>query len=252
MTRSRTKIIVVATAATTLLAAAVAEAAVTYTTSSKASINRAGSKAHPAQFNASFALQEADSTGARPPVPISFAWKWDGVKISGAGFPTCTAKQIAAAQSDAGCPKGSLVASGPTVVVLGPSSNPHSSIICNGKITRYYNGGPNTLTLFTVGPASQCAGVTYLPPFTARMTTTGHTTTSIATLPDFLAHPLPGVDATIVHLSATYTPLKAKHGRRWSYYMTSTSCKGSRKFTFTVKDATGVHPKTSSAGKCKA
>lgn len=247
-TRNRLVFLVVTAAA--LLAAAVAEATVTYVVTSHASINKAGSKAHPARFNAGFTYAVSDSTGARIPTPSTYISSWSGVKMNGTGFPVCTAQKIAAAQSDAGCPKGSLVALAPFTAELGPESNPHSNVTCDGKVARVYNGGGNRLAFFAVGPPAQCAGVSYIPPFVATISTSGNTSTLRVPLPQTISHPLPGITGGLTSLDVTFKPLSVKRRGKTYYYMTSTACRGQRKFTFAVTDTAGRHIKATNAGKC--
>lgn len=244
------KILAVAMTATMGIAAATAFAAADHTVSSTASKNRTGSKAKPAQFNATWKYAVADATGARAPAPLKWSWKWDGVRVDGSKFPKCTAEMIDAAQSDSVCPKGSLVATAPFTAKLGPENNPMSSVTCSGKTVRTYNAGPNKQAILIVGPGTNCAGIGYLAPAVITMKTVARTTTMTLVFPENITHPLPGIAGGLTDISTSYKPLKKTVGRKTHYYMSSTSCSSQRKFTFTVVDSTGTTKKTANAGRC--
>lgn len=248
--KARSIITIGGVAAIALLAAGVAYGATTYSVTSTAPSNKAGSASKPAPFVGSYEYRNADTDGGRPLTPTSWAWKWNGVVINGKGFPTCTPEQIDAAQSDAVCPKGSLVGEGPFEALLGPESDTKANTSCTGKSVRIYNSGPATQTFLLVGPGTKCAGVGYLPPIAMKLKTSGGSTTSTVVLPTNITHPLPGVAGALPLYAMKYKKLSRKSGGKTIYYMSSTSCKGTRKITWTAKDPAGTHVSTGTVGKC--
>ena len=162
------------TAAVAVGVMSMSQAATKTTVTATGSAKGATPKA-PTPFTGSFVYNAFEENPAlRAANPITFEWWWDGVQIGGKGFPTCTAAQIDAAQSDAGCPKGSLVGQVTALVAeLGPESDRTQKITCLGKDVRFYNSGPNSIVWFVVGPGEQCAGVTYLPPFETQLKKVG-------------------------------------------------------------------------------
>ncbi|MBV9002766.1 MAG: hypothetical protein JO304_27170, partial [Solirubrobacterales bacterium] len=143
------RIVVVATALAVLVTAASAYAAAggfnTYTASLKFSPNKAGSGKAPSAvgFTQTYV---AGGTGGNRTAPLTdIKTKIYGlVANNGKSFPTCTLAKIQAAKSDAGCPKGALVATGSITALLGPVSDPSSSnssvLPCN-PLLHAWNGG---------------------------------------------------------------------------------------------------------------
>lgn len=249
--RTRRTIIAAAVATAMLIAATAAYAATTYTVTSSAPSNVAGSKAKPAAFTPTVEFKGLDATGLRAPTPDSWKWQWNGVTIDGTGFPTCTLAQIDAAQSDSVCPKGSLVAEGPLEAMLGPEGNTSSNILCTGKSVRFYNAGPKLIAGLLVGPATNCAGVAYLAPFPITLKTSGGSTTTTMVLPKNLSHPLPGVEGSVPSMKLVYKKLSRRSKGKTISYVSSTSCPSKRTLTWTTRDPTGTHVSTADLGKCK-
>lgn len=247
-----------------LAAATVAYAQSEFTVSATGS-KKAGSKKKPKPFKGTFLYSVSGPGGSRAPAPDSFAWSWDGVKYNGKQFPTCSAQEIDQAQTDSVCPGKSLVAEAPIVAKLGPENDPNTSVNCLGKSFHVYNAGKNKTTWFIAGPADQCAGVSYLPPFEGSIATKktkiasaakkGKKKASTATLtlplPDNITHPLPGVAGGVTDIDATFIQRKKKKKGKTVAYMESTGCKGKREFTFTTVDVDGTHVSKADAGKCK-
>ena len=232
--------------------------AATKTTVTATGAAKAGTAKAPASFTGSFVYNAFEENPAlRAANPITFEWWWDGVQIGGNGFPTCTAAQIDAAQSDAGCPKGSLIGQVTALVAeLGPEADRSQKITCLGKDVRFYNSGPSSIVWFVVGPGEQCAGVTYLPPFETQLKKVGNSTHVVTTLPDNIRSPLPGVQGGLPKLPTAYfkssIKVKGKKGQKakTQYYVRSVGCKGTRLFHFTTVDVEGTQTVTAPAGKC--
>ena len=151
------RIVVIATALAVLVGAVSAYAATggfnTYTASIKFSPNKAGSKKAPAAI-AFTEKYVANGTGGNRTAPLTnIKTMLYGVVASGKGFPTCSQAKIAAAQSDAGCPKGALVATGAITAILGPVADPSTTdpnqIPCN-PLLHVWNGGGGKIVFFFV------------------------------------------------------------------------------------------------------
>lgn len=226
-----------------------------HTVTSKASVNKAGTKAKPEPFVAYYKYTAVESNGLRAATPVQWSWKWNGVVANqGDKFPICTAQQVDTAQSDSVCPKGSLVATTPAefLAKLGPESDPSSSVSCNKRVNMY-NAGKGKAIWVIVGPAAKCAGVAYLPPVPITLKTSGDTTTFGFTFAENITHPLPGIEGGIVSIDWQYKKLTKKVGGKTIGYLQSTGCGKSktRTFTYTVKDADGNTTTSAKAGTCK-
>ena len=244
-----------------LCLAAVAYGAATYTAAGSGS-TKAGTPDKPAAFkDAEWHYTAVGPNASRAPSPDYWVYAWEGVVHNGKDFPTCTAAEIDAVQSDANCPKKSLVATAVFTAKLGPENDTTQSVSCTGKTVNMYNAGKKGITWLVVGPPDNCAGVGYLPPFTATIKNekglaTGkkpgpQTSFVKVTLPPNVKNPLPGIEGGLDSIDVTFKNLKTKVDGKTVYYLASTGCDGERDFSFTTVDKEGTHVNEASAGACK-
>ena len=245
-------------AAVSLAVAAPAVAATTYSSTATGTPS-AGSKKAPAPFGGSWTLRGDAGAGIRPATPVSWAWAWEGVVVKPQGFPTCTAAQIDAAQSDSVCPRGSRVggSSIESIAQFGPAGDPTSNLTCTGKEFNFYNAGPGKMVIFLVGPPDQCGGIDYLAPVEMSVTTKNKSSTmKIEWLPN-ITNPLPGLKSSLNQGGGLFNVVKTKVKKKGkttkSAYLQSVGCGGAtRDFTFTIVDEeAGSTAVKTSAGKCK-
>ena len=122
-------------------------------------IGGAGSVAKPKAVAMIESLQMGSTTAGNVGAPLTdIRTTTYGVSApNGALFPKCTANTINAngntGKWDGVCPKGSLVASGPVVAALVPSSLQGPGAACDLQLM-VYNGGPGKLTFFFQVPTT--------------------------------------------------------------------------------------------------
>jgi hypothetical protein len=241
------RIVVVATALAVLVTAASAYAAAggfnTYQASVKVSPNKAGS-AHAPSAVAFTETYAAGGTGGNRTAPLTdIKSVVYGVKNTGKGFPTCTLAKIEAAKSDAGCPKGSLVATGAITALLGPTSDPSSSnpsvLPCN-PLLHAYNGGPGKVVFFFVdqAPDHLCAGGAIttgtVGPFQATVKNVGKNLVVDTPIPSYVSFPLAGVEGSLTSETLHWLKVTAKVNGKTVAYNASVACnKGKRPFSHT-------------------
>lgn len=256
--------LVAAVVAGLLSTAPVASAQTTYEASATGS-KKAGKPNKPKPFNGSWAYTAGGPNGSRAPAPLTWTYSWEGVKVDGSKFPKCTTQMIDAAQSDSVCPGKSLIGEAPFTALLGPEGLPDTNVLCAGKMMRMYNAGKKTIAWYIQGPAVNCAGVAYLPPFEASVSTkksklasaskkkSKKASTSSVTVrfPDNITHPLPGIEGGLNDIETTFLKRTTKKKGKKIAYMESTGCKGDRDFTFVTIDSEGEHLNETTAGKCK-
>ena len=231
---------------------AIAQGATTITVTNATGSPRAGTNKAPASFTGGFTFA-SDNGALRQAAPISYEWWWEGVQGGLKGFPTCTAAQIDAAQSDAVCPKNSLVGAVTRFEArLGPEGDGGVNFVdCKGKDVNFYNGGPRTIVWYAFGPGDQCAGVGYLAPFEMQLKKVGNSTHFFTALPRNVTNPLPGIEGGLTKLPTLFFNKSAKIKGKKQFYFRSTTCKGTRSFTFQLIDTEGTKTTTSTTGKCK-
>lgn len=245
------RIVVVATALAVLVTAASAYAAAggfnTYQATVKASPNKAGSAKAPAAISFTEHYVASGTNGNRTAPLTNVKSVVYGVKNTGKGFPTCTLAKIQAAKSDAGCPKGSLVATGAITALLGPISDPSSSnpsvLPCN-PLLHVYNGGPGKLVFFFVpkGPDHLCAGGAIqtgtVGPFPATIKAVGKNLVINTPIPGYVSFPLAGVEGSLTSETLHWLKVTAKVNGKTVVYSTSVGCKNGKRpysHTFTAE-----------------
>jgi hypothetical protein len=154
------RITIVITAAVVLIAAAGAHAATlnTYTGSLTFKSSKPGTpaKPSPASFVELFSAHNLTPTLDAAPL-IDIKLKMYGLRVDSKDFPTCSLAQVTA-QLGAGCPKGSLVASGPITATLGPPNlMPTNTINCT-PILDVWNAGGNKVVELPVISATHLCG----------------------------------------------------------------------------------------------
>jgi hypothetical protein len=210
---------------------------------SEATIASGGTKKKPKPVSIKVVTTTSTDDGSRQETFSEIDSVWAGIRSNGKYWPKCTADEIDLAQSDADCPKGSLIATGTLLALVGPEndfSNP--GIECR-KDVHLYNAGQNKVTTILVGPAAECAGVDYLAPWEIIFTKKGGIAGGqklVNKIPPNISHPLPGVLGSTTELTTNYKKLVKKVDGKKVGYLESIGCKGKRKTTESVvTDPTG-------------
>lgn len=214
-----------------------------------------GTGSAPVPVSVGYTFHAGTSDGSRPEAVKELDHAWEGVRSYGRYFPTCTLEQIAAAQSDGVCPKGSLVGKGAIHSLVGPDGDFAQAGATCDREARTYNAGQNKVVVIFVGPGSKCLGTGYTPPYAGKWVDKGGLGGGqvLLSLPPYeQTHPVPGLLVSTVDLSVSFPKkvIKVK-GRRVSYLM-SVGCKGTRAARETYKrQPSGETAVTNaSAGRC--
>jgi hypothetical protein len=128
----------------------------TYTAKFTFTSKKAGTAKKPVPIGFTQDLTAKSSTaGNRTAVLLDLKTTMYGVKVSPAGFPTCSLSKIAAAKNDTGCPKGAEVATGSITALVGPETDfTNAGAPCN-PFLHVWNGGGGKLTFFFVDTTGQ-------------------------------------------------------------------------------------------------
>jgi hypothetical protein len=260
------RIILVATAAAMLIAAAAAFAATpvnTYKASYSFSSNKAGSAKKPQKLSFGQKIQVTPGTSTdRAGVLLKIQTKIYGVKVDGKHFPTCTTAKINTAHTDAGCPKGSRVASGSIKALLGPASDPSATKVngtCNPNL-HVYNAGQGKLSFFFVDALSgahACLGggikTGIVNAWKASYKQSGKFLAITIPIPHQVDFPLQGLVGSLQSEKLNWKSTSAKGHTS----IASVACKGNKRpysFSFTAKPISGGAAQTkavSGSGACK-
>ncbi|MEP6954854.1 MAG: hypothetical protein ABI950_12415, partial [Solirubrobacteraceae bacterium] len=214
-----------------------------------------GTKSKPVPVGVGYTMNVSTADGSRPEAVKQLTEAWEGVRSYGKYFPKCTAAQIAAAQSDKVCPKGSLVGTGKVHSLVAPLNDFSTQGATCDRDTHTYNAGQNKVTVIFTGPGDKCLGTAYTSPFSGKWSDTGGIGGGQATItipPREQTYPVPGVLVSTTQLSFTFPKrVITVKGKKVSYLM-SVGCKGKRsaKLIYQGQPKPETHTITASAGSC--
>jgi hypothetical protein len=243
------RILASCTVAIALIAAATAYAVVTntYTAVTKIAPSKAGTKKAPAAVSVTVDYTAQGSTGNRTAPLTDIKNTWYGLQTNGKLFPTCTAQQIAAAQTDAGCPPKSKIGTGNLYALIGPSADTSTTTSpgtpCSANID-VFNAGQGKF-VFELAPVANKCPVPTLPPLTATATVSHGNLILDAPIPDAISHPYTGVDGSLVTEHILYKNVVTKvKGKKRAFFESIGCLKGKRpyKTSFTANGLTVVVP----------
>jgi hypothetical protein len=260
------RLVVIATALAVLVGAVTAYADTTglndYTGSNvKLSPNKAGSSAAPSAtgFTENYVANGTNGNRTAPLTDIKTTVY--GLTTNGKDFPTCSMTKIGNAKSDAGCPKGALIATGSVTALLGPEniqSSQAPTVPCN-PLLHVWNAGQGKVVFFfvvtgshTCGPI-QTGGVT---PFAGTAKNVGKNLVLNTPIPAGVSFPITGVEGSLTGETLHYLKVSTTKNGKKVPYTASTACKGGKRpysITFTAEPsagAAGVSQTVSGTQKC--
>jgi hypothetical protein len=242
-----------------LAVAAVAFAAQvnTYTVSASTSPTKAGTVKKPVPIKLNFNYTVAEASGQRPALINKYDINFGGVAENSTKFPACPAATINSTQSDAACPKGSLMGTGNVENQTGSTSDPSQhSITCHLDL-KYYNGGKHHATLYLHGapnsadPAKSCPlAVDRAIDATYVKKTTG--VSLVFSVDNTLLHPITGFDNAVVKVQSVVNRVtKTVSGKKIGYFQSVGGCKkGKRAVKVTFTQVDGSSQNVSNTAKC--
>jgi hypothetical protein len=259
------RLVVIATALAVLIAAASAFAATgglnSYTATLKFSPNKAGSGKAPSAIGWTQSYVAGGTNGNRTAPLTDIKTTVYGVKSDGKDFPTCSLTKIGNAKSDAGCPKGALIATGSITALLGPEniqSAQAPTVPCD-PLLHVWNAGQGKVVFFfvvtgshTCGPI-QTGGVT---PFAATVKNVGKNLVLNTPIPNGVSFPITGVEGSLTSETLHYLKLSKTVKGKTVMYQSSTACKGGKRpysVAFTAEPsagAAGVTQTVTGTSKC--
>jgi len=242
-----------------LIVAAVAFAAQvnTYTVTASTSPTKAGTTKKPVPIKLNFNYTVGEASGQRPALINKYDINFGGVAENSAKFPACPAATINSTQSDAACPKGSLMGTGNVENQTGSSSDPSQhSITCHLDL-KYYNGGKHHATLYLHGapnsadPSKSCPlAVDRAIDATYVKKTSG--VSLVFTVDNTLLHPIMGFDNAVVQVQSVVNRVTKKvHGKTIGYFQSIGGCKhGKRTVKVTFSQTDGSSQTKATTTKC--
>jgi hypothetical protein len=136
----------------------VASAANVYDITASFSPSKSGTNKKPKPVSGKFGFKVTETNNQRPAALDKLTATYKGIHINTKDHKTCTASFMENAQSDAGCNKKALAASGYARNFAGALNNrADKSLQCYLKVN-LWNSGPGKMTLYVVGSQTAPAG----------------------------------------------------------------------------------------------
>lgn len=238
------KIIALAVAGVLAVVASMAFAAQTntYTVTGKVTpVKVSKKKATPVQLY--FGYTVAEKSGNRPALIDQYDIFFENGQTNAGLFPKCTAAQIDAAQSDAGCPKGSLMGTGNVENKAGATSDETSQAVNCHLDLRLHNGGVvngvQHFALYLHGapnsdPAKNCP-LAVDKAIDARFIKRRNGTSLVFDVDDTLLHPTTGFDNAVVFVESTVNKVTKKvDGKTRGFFESKGKCGSDKKSEISV------------------
>jgi hypothetical protein len=250
------RLVVIATALAVLAGAVSAYAATggfnTYTATKIAfAPNKAGTGKAPAAIGFTERYVAGGTAGNRTAPLTDITTKLYGVTSNAKSFPTCTQAQIANAKSDAGCPKGALIATGSITAIVGPENNQAvgapGSASCD-PLLHAWNGGGGKLVFFFVDqlPDHGCYNglitTGTVGPFVGSVKIVGKTLIQDTPIPSSVSFPVSGLEGSLTSETLHYLKLTKTVNGKTVAFNQSVGCKSGKRpysVTFTAAEPGG-------------
>ena len=231
----------------------------TYTVNGAVSPTKTGTKKKPTPVQLKFGYTVGEKSGKRPGLINQYDIFFENGQVNTQWFPKCTADQIDAEQTDANCPKGSLVGTGNVENQAGATSDESANSIKCHLDLRIHNAGNNHLTLFlsggpTAGGASDPKNcpLTVAKAIDARFVKKSNGTSLVFDVDDTLLHPAPGFDNAVVHVESTVNKMTVKKGGKTrGFFESAGKCRGGKSaIKVTFRQVSGAKTTVTSTAKC--
>jgi hypothetical protein len=257
------RIVVIATALAALGVAAVAYAATnnTYKATFSFTTKKPGTPKKPIPLGFTQNIKASGTQGNRTAVLSDILTKVYGMKSDGKDFPVCSFKTISNAKSDAGCPKGALVATGFITATLGSGTDFKAAGSACDPTLDVWNGGQGKLTFFFVPTAThQCLGgaikAGQVGPYPATYKQVGKFLVTDVPVPTYINYPIgPALAGSLETEHLVWKANKTKVHGKTVLSQESVGCQGKKRpysytFTAALPNQTAQKATVKSSGPC--
>jgi hypothetical protein len=217
-----------------------------YTVQGAVSPTKSGTKKAPKAVSLNFGYTVGEKTGKRPALIKKYDINFAGLQVNTNLFKGCTAAKIDAAQSDKGCPKGSLMGTGAVENATGSTGNESDrSLSCHLDL-KLYNSRNNKAAIYLHGeqsadPAKNCP-LAIDKAIDANFVRTAKGTSLQFSVDETLLHPAPGFDNAVILVKSTVRKATVKkNGKTRGWFESIGGCKNKKRaitVTFTPQNGT--------------
>lgn len=130
----------------------------TYEVRGSVSPTDSGTKTAPKPSSLKFGFTVEEKDGKRPALIKKYSIKFAGLQVNTNFFKACSAAKLDQEQSDANCPKGSLMGTGSVRNLAGASSDENARSLTCYLDLKLYNAGNNKAAIYLVGAPNDPRG----------------------------------------------------------------------------------------------
>jgi len=206
-----------------------------YLVSGSVSPTNSGTAKAPKPSSLKFGFTVAEKDGKRPGLIKKYNIKFAGMQVNTNFFKGCSAAKLDQDQTDANCPKGSLMGTGNVENEAGQTSDESNrSLKCHLDL-KLYNSRNNKAAIYLVGGPNDPRGPDKSCPLTinkaidanfVRTRNGGVVSTSLVfTVDETLLHPAPGFDNAVVNVNTSVRKATVrKNGRTRGWFESVGAC----------------------------
>jgi hypothetical protein len=231
----------------------------TYTVSASTSPTTAGTAKKPVPVQVKFGYTVGEKSQQRPALIKKYDINFAGLQVNGSLFPGCSQAKIDQDQTDANCPKGSLMGTGNVENAAGPTNDPSNKALSCHLDLKFYNSGKNKAALYLKGGPNDPRGAAKSCPLEvnkaidANFVQTKKGTSLVFSVDDTLLHPAPGFDNAVINVNSVIKKVTKKvKGKTRGFFESFGGCKNKKRaITVTFTPVSGVAGKAQSLAACK-
>jgi hypothetical protein len=231
----------------------------TYTVDASTSPTKAGSKKKPVPVQVKFGYTVAEKSGKRPALIKKYNIHFAGLVVNTGFFPACSQAKIDQDQTDANCPKGSLMGTGNVENKAGSTADENSQPLTCHLDLKIYNSGHNKGALYLKGGPNDPRGAAKSCPLDVNKAIDGSFvrnskgTALQFSVDETLLHPTTGFDNAVVDVNSTIRKATKKvKGKTRGFFESYGGCKNSKRaITVTFTPVSGTSGKVQDLAPCK-
>jgi hypothetical protein len=220
----------------------------TYTVTGTVSPKKSGTKKKPAPVGLKFGYTVAEKSGKRPALVKKYDINFAGLQVNTAFFKSCSQAKIDQDQTDANCPKGSLMGTGNVENQAGSTTDETANTLTCHLDLKLYNAGKNKAAIYLKGGPNDPRGAAKSCPLEvnkaidASFVRTAKGTSLQFSVDETLLHPAPGFDNSVVFVESTVRKATVKkNGKTRGWFESVGGCKNKKRaitVTFTPNNNT--------------
>jgi hypothetical protein len=230
----------------------------TYTVTGGVVPSKVGTKKKPTPVLLNFDYTVAEKSGKRPALIDQYDIFFENGQVNTSFFPVCSQAKIDQDQTDANCPKGSLMGTGNVENKAGSTADENSQPLSCHLDLKIYNAGKQHAALYLKGGPNDPRGADKSCPLDvnkaidATFVKRATGTSLVFNVDQTLLHPTTGFDNAVVQVKSTIRKATKKvKGKTRGFFESAGKCRNHKSaIKVTFHQVNGTSQTVSSTAKC--